>query len=78
MMADPDMGVVLIDVGEPAEYANRHIHQSFSLPLRRLSREGGGLPRGCPKVFVSRMGRRGALAVQGVHLDPRLAAEALQ
>ena len=51
------------DVGEPAEYANWHIHQAFSLPLRRLSREGGGLPRGCPKVFVSRMGRRGSLAV---------------
>jgi SulP family sulfate permease len=63
MMEDPELGVVLIDVGEPTEFTNWHIHQSFSLPLRRLSREGGGLPKGCPKVFVSRMGRRGALAV---------------
>ena len=47
--------------GEPAEFTNWHIHHSFSLPLRRLSREGGGLPKGCPKVFVSRMGRRAVI-----------------
>lgn len=63
MMEDPDLGVVLIDVGEPGEFANWHIPQAFSLPLRRLSREGGGLPHNVPKVFVSRMGRRGNLAV---------------
>jgi rhodanese-related sulfurtransferase len=63
MMEDPTSGAVLVDVGEPAEYANWHIHEAYSLPLRRLSREGGGLPRGCPLVFVSRMGRRGNLAV---------------
>jgi rhodanese-related sulfurtransferase len=63
MMEDPESGVVLIDVGEPGEFGNWHIHQAFSLPLRRLAREGEGLPKGCPMVFVSRMGRRGNLAV---------------
>jgi SulP family sulfate permease len=63
MMDDESTGVVVIDVGEPAEYRNWHINGSFSLPLRRLSAEGTGLPTGSPVVFVSRIGRRGSLAV---------------
>jgi len=63
LMEDNASGVVVIDVGEPAEYRNWHIHSSFSLPLRRLTAEGVGLPKESPLVFVSRVGRRGALAV---------------
>ena len=63
MMDDEATGVVVIDVGEPAEYRNWHIHRSFSLPLRRLSAEGTGLPKESPVIFVSRIGRRGSLAV---------------
>ncbi|MEN8007455.1 MAG: SulP family inorganic anion transporter [Candidatus Krumholzibacteriota bacterium] len=63
MMEDESSGVVVIDVGEPAEYRNWHIDRSFSLPLRRLSSEGVGLPKESPVIFVSRIGRRGALAV---------------
>ena len=63
LMEDEASGVVVIDVGEPAEYRNWHIHNSFSLPLRRLTSEGSGLPSEKPVVFVSRIGRRGALAV---------------
>ena len=63
MMEDDATGVVVIDVGEPAEYRNWHIKQAFSLPLRRLTAEGSGLPTESPVVFVSRIGRRGALAV---------------
>ncbi len=63
MMDDEAGGVIVIDVGEPAEYRNWHIHRSFSLPLRRLSAEGTGLPKESPVIFVSRIGRRGSLAV---------------
>ncbi len=63
LMNDDASGVVVIDVGEPAEHRNWHIDSSFSLPLRRLTAEGGGLPKDSPLVFVSRVGRRGALAV---------------
>jgi len=63
LMDDDASGVVVIDVGEPAEYRNWHIYSSFSLPLRRLTAEGVGLPKESPLVFVSRVGRRGALAV---------------
>jgi SulP family sulfate permease len=63
LMDDESSGVVVIDVGEPAEYRHWHIHRSFSLPMRRLTTEGAGLPKESPLVFVSRIGRRGALAV---------------
>lgn len=63
LMEDEASGVVVVDVGEPAEFRNWHIHGAFSLPLRRLSAEGPGLPRNSPVVFVSRIGRRGSLAV---------------
>ena len=63
LLDDPESGVIVIDVGEPGEYRDWHIEKSFSLPLRRLAAEGSGLPRQAGIVFVSRMGRRGALAV---------------
>ena len=63
LMDDQSSGAVVVDVGEPTEYRNWHIYHSFSLPLRRLANEGAGLPRESPLVFVSRIGRRGALAV---------------
>ncbi len=63
LMDDESSGVVVIDVGEPVEYRNWHIRRSFSLPLRRLTTEGVGLPKESPLIFVSRIGRRGALAV---------------
>jgi SulP family sulfate permease len=62
LMDDPNSDLVVIDVGEPGEYRDWHIEGSFSLPLRRLTAEGPGLPKG-GIVFVSRMGRRSALAV---------------
>jgi rhodanese-related sulfurtransferase len=63
LMEDESSGVVLVDVSEPAEFRNWHIKQAFSLPLRRLASEGSGLPKDNPVVFVSRIGRRSALAM---------------
>ena len=63
LMEDPESELVVIDVGEPGEYRNWHIEGSYGLPLRRLAAEGSGLPRSASIVFVSRMGRRGSLAV---------------
>jgi SulP family sulfate permease len=63
MMEDKDSSLVVIDVGEPGEFRDWHIEKAFSLPLRRLSKEGLGLPKEAPLVFVSRIGRRSALAV---------------
>jgi SulP family sulfate permease len=63
MMDDDATPVVVIDVGEPGEFRDWHIEPSFSLPLRSLSKEGSGLPRDSALVFVSRIGRRSALAV---------------
>jgi len=63
LMADPGSELIVIDVGEMGEYRDWHIENSFSLPLRRLTAEGPGLPKDSGVVFVSRMGRRSALAV---------------
>jgi len=63
LMNDPDSSLVVVDVGEPSEFRNWHIDNAFSVPLRRLAVEGPGLPHEGGVVFVSRMGRRGALAV---------------
>jgi len=63
LMGDPNSGLVVIDVGEAGEYRDWHIEGSFSLPLRRLTAEGPGLPQDSSVVFVSRMGRRSSLAV---------------
>jgi SulP family sulfate permease len=63
LMEDESSGVVLVDVSEPTEFRNWHIKQAFSLPLRRLASEGSGLPKDNPVVFVSRIGRRSALAM---------------
>ncbi len=64
LMDDPGSGLVVVDVGEAGEYRDWHIEDSYSVPLRRLAAEGPGLPRDGGIVFVSRMGRRSALAVQ--------------
>lgn len=63
LLADPDSDVIIVDVGETGEYRNWHIEDAFSLPLRRLTAEGPHLPAESTLIFVSRMGRRGALAV---------------
>ncbi|MDX2475318.1 MAG: SulP family inorganic anion transporter [Candidatus Krumholzibacteria bacterium] len=63
LMSDPNSELVVIDVGEAGEYRDWHIEGSYSLPLRRLTAEGPGLPRESGVVFVSRMGRRSSLAV---------------
>ena len=64
LMNDPENGLIVVDVGEPGEFRNWHIEGAFSIPLRRLTAEGPGLPHDSGIVFVSRMGRRSALAVQ--------------
>jgi SulP family sulfate permease len=63
LMEDLTSGVVLVDVSEPTEFRNWHIREAFSLPLRRLTTEGAGLPKDSPVVLVSRIGRRSALAI---------------
>jgi SulP family sulfate permease len=62
LMADPDTDVVLVDVGEPGEYRNWHIAGAKSIPLRQLTARAGELDRDKSVCFVSRLGRRAALA----------------
>ncbi len=61
-MDDPAGGVLVIDVGEPGEFRGWHIPQARNVPLRLLATEGAFLPRDRALVFVSRIGRRSALA----------------
>jgi len=64
---DPDSNLLIVDVGEAGEFANWHIHEALSLPMRRLSIDGSILPTDRPIVLISRIGRRsnlGALIMQ--------------
>lgn len=65
---DPSGRTLVIDVGEPGEYRGWHIPQARNVPLRLLATEGAFLPRDRALVFVSRIGRRSALAA-GIMLD---------
>ncbi|HPF69971.1 MAG TPA: SulP family inorganic anion transporter [Candidatus Krumholzibacteria bacterium] len=62
LMADPDTDIVLVDVGEPGEYRNWHIAGAKSIPLRQLTARAAELDRETSVCFVSRLGRRAALA----------------
>ena len=64
LMADPETELMVIDIGEPAEFRNWHIHGAVSLPLRRLRKEGPKLDRKTPICFVGRTGRRSVLAAR--------------
>lgn len=59
---DPRGNTLVIDVGEPGEFRNWHLGQARNLPLRLLATEGAQLPHDQALVFVSRVGRRSALA----------------
>jgi rhodanese-related sulfurtransferase len=59
---DPAGRTLVIDVGEPGEFRGWHIPQARNVPLRLLATEGALLPRDMALVFVSRIGRRSALA----------------
>jgi SulP family sulfate permease len=59
---DPRGNTLVIDVGEPGEFRNWHLGQARNLPLRLLATEGAQLPHDQALVFVSRIGRRSALA----------------
>jgi len=63
LMADPETDIVLVDVGEPGEYRNWHIRGSRPIPLRQLTKRGSELLEETSVCFVSRIGRRSALAV---------------
>ena len=63
LMADPETEILLVDVGEPGEYRNWHLTGAKSIPLRQLTARGGELMDAPSICFVSRMGRRAALAV---------------
>lgn len=53
----------LVDIGEPGEYRTWHIQHAVSIPLRKLTKRIEELPKDKTIVFVSRTGRRSALAV---------------
>ncbi len=59
---DPYDEVVLIDVREPSEFKKWHIPGSLNLPLRNLADDVPVLTTDQSVVFVSRIGRRSALA----------------
>ncbi len=63
LMDDPGTPVMVVDVGEPSEHRNWHIEGSVNIPLRHLRAVGFDLPHDETVVFVSRIGRRSALAV---------------
>ena len=63
LMEDPTTELVVIDVSEPGEFKNWHLHGARLLPLRKLTTEGRELLGKETVVFVSRIGRRSALAV---------------
>lgn len=63
-LSDPAGRTLVIDVGEPGEYRGWHIPQARNVPLRLLAAEGASLPRDRTLVFVSRIGRRSALAAE--------------
>jgi SulP family sulfate permease len=63
LMADPETDILVVDVGEPGEYRNWHIHGAKSIPLRQLTARAGELLDAKSICFVSRVGRRAALAV---------------
>ena len=67
-LEDPARDALVIDVGEPGEFRNWHIGQARNLPLRLLTAEGATLPRDRSLVFVSRIGRRSAVAA-GIMMD---------
>ncbi len=64
----PGSTTMVIDVGEPGEFRGWHIGQARNLPLRQLALEGKSLPLDRELVFVSRIGRRSAMAA-GIMLD---------
>jgi len=64
LIHDEEDPLTVIDVGEVGEFRNWHIETAHSIPLRRLAEDGRDLPKDVGVVFVSRMGRRSALAVQ--------------
>ena len=59
---DPRGGTLVVDVGEPGEFRNWHLGPARNVPLRLLATEGLNLPAGQTLVFVSRIGRRSAVA----------------
>ena len=63
LMADPETDILLVDVGEAGEFRNWHLTGAKSIPLRQLTARGGELMSVPSICFVSRMGRRAALAV---------------
>jgi len=60
---DPSDELYLIDVREPSEYRKWHIPGSVNLPLRKLVDDVPIMTTDQSVVFVSRIGRRSALAV---------------
>ncbi len=66
LMDDPTTPLTLIDVGEPGEFRGWHIHGARSLPVRMLIKEKEALLAEDTLVFVSRIGRRSALAAMMV------------
>lgn len=67
-LEQPDGQLLVIDVGEPGEFRNWHIPQARNVPLRLLATEGVFLPQDQTLCFVSRIGRRSALAA-GIMMD---------
>ncbi|MCP4573481.1 MAG: STAS domain-containing protein [bacterium] len=63
LLDDGAAHVMVIDVGEEHEYDNWHIPGARCLSLPRLAEKGTELPYDATVVFVSRIGRRSALAV---------------
>ncbi len=60
---DPEDELLLIDVREPTEYRKWHIPGSVNMPLRSLVDDVPIMTTDQSVVFVSRIGRRSALAV---------------
>ena len=53
--------VALVDVREPAEFADGHVEGATNLPLSRF--DAGLLPKGKPVVLICRSGGRSAQAL---------------
>ena len=61
--ADPE-SIVLVDVGEMKEFMRWHISEATNKPLPRFSLDDFSLERERKLVLVSRVGRRGELALR--------------
>ena len=55
-------GALVIDVREPAEYADGHVSRAVPMPLGEVAARVGELPRGVPVYVICASGNRSLAA----------------